>query len=322
MLEPIRIELSLDIMFPSVNCYLIPGEQLTLIDCGVGSQKNWETLQNAVEENGYKISDLEQVIITHEHRDHIGMIPRLLENTKAVIRAPKMIEGWFKHPDEMRKPYIQFLEKLLNSLGFPDDKLKQCGTFLDFLRRFPTIKEMDRFEFFEEGDFLRFGNTDWEVLNTPGHCPTQHVFLQKEEKRLVSSDMILPIAPMPIVTEDPNNLGEPVRALRQLLDSFERLRVFEIEKVYPGHGPEFSGANPMIDKQLARIKMRKNECFEAVQSGLKTPYAINRKMYPYQTVPPDFSGMYMVLGYLDLLVEEGSVVKIVDTNGHLNFELS
>lgn len=321
MIEPIRIELSLDIMFPSVNCYLVPGEQLTLIDCGMDRQNNKETLEKKLSENGFKISDLKQIIITHEHRDHIGMLPFLIENTNAIIRAPKMIEGWFSRPNEMRKPYIQFLEKLLNSLGFPDDKLKQCGIFLDFLRQFPIIEKMDRFEFFEEGDFLIFGNRKWEVLNTPGHCPTQHVFLQKEEKRLVSSDMLLPIAPMPIVTEDSNNLGQPVRALRQLLDSFERLRVFEIEKIYPGHGLEFADANELIDKQLDRIQMRKAECYEAVKSGLRTPYQINRKMYPYQTVPPDFSGMYMVLGYLDLLEEEGSVTISIDDIGHLNFQL-
>lgn len=321
MIEPIRIELSLDIMFPSVNCYLVPGEQLTLIDCGVDSQENWETLQKVVEANGFRISDIKQVIITHEHRDHIGMLPRLIENTDAVIRAPKMIEGWFSQPDEMRKPYIQFLEKLLNSLGFPDDKLAQCDVFLDFLRRFLTIENLDRFEFFEEGDFLNFGNISWEVLNTPGHCPTQHVFLQKAEKRLVSSDMLLPIAPMPIVTFDPEKPDQPVRALRNLLDSFERLRVFEIEKVYPGHGPEFFDANAVMDRQLARIQMRKKECLEAIVSGLITPYDINRKMYPYQTVPPDFSGMYMVLGYLDLLVEEGSIVKKQDGKRYLNFEV-
>ena len=134
---------------------------------------------------------------------------------------------------------------------------------------------MERFEFFEEGDFLSFGNTQWEVLNTPGHCPTQHVFLQKEEKQLISSDMLLPIASMPIVTFDPENPNQPVRALRNLLDSFERLRAFDIEKVYPGHGPEFKDANSLMNKQLARIEMRKNECLEAVKSGLKTPYAIN-----------------------------------------------
>jgi glyoxylase-like metal-dependent hydrolase (beta-lactamase superfamily II) len=121
------------------------------------------------------------------------------------------------------------------------------------------------------------------------------VFLQKEEKRLVSGDMLLPVAPMPIAYDDPSQPGQPIRALSQLLQSFERLRAFEIQTVYPGHGKVFSDANAMIDKQLARIKMRK------------------------QMMPPDFSGMHMVLGYLDLLEEEGLIEKRLDENGVMNF---
>lgn len=319
MIEPIRIEVSLDVMFPSVNCYLIPGKQLTLIDCGLDTPQNWEKLQKVFHEHGYQVSDLEQIIITHEHRDHIGLLPKLLEETNATIRAPKMIEAWFSKPDEMKKQYKQFLKVLIESLGFPDDKLKDLETFLSMLRKFPTIKKMERFEFFEEGDFLAFGNTEWETLNTLGHCPTQHIFLQKEERRIFSSDMILAIAPMPIVVEDPKQTGHAIPALLQLLDSFERLRKFEIEKIYPGHGPMFTNANQTFDKQIARIEMRKGECLAAVQSGLQTPYQINRKMYPYHNIPPNFSGMHMVLGYLDLLMKEELVTKSTNKKGHLCF---
>lgn len=45
IIEPIQIELSLGIMFQFVNCYLIPGEQLTLIDCGLDSDENWIDFQ-------------------------------------------------------------------------------------------------------------------------------------------------------------------------------------------------------------------------------------------------------------------------------------
>ena len=45
LIEPIQIDLSLGIMFQTVNCYLIPGEQLTLIDCGLDSEENWMDFQ-------------------------------------------------------------------------------------------------------------------------------------------------------------------------------------------------------------------------------------------------------------------------------------
>lgn len=319
--EPIRIEISLGLMFQTVNCYLVPGDQLTLIDCGLYSEENWNHLKERINAHGYQLSEIEQVIITHEHRDHTGLLPEIMAHSNAIVRAPKPIEGWFSRPDEMKKKQGEFNLKLFKSLGFPPKQLKQVSHYFinEIMGR--KIDEMDRFYFFKEGDMLRIGEEDWEVLNTPGHCPNQFVFLQKEQKKVFGSDMLLPITPMPIVVENPKVPGEPTRSLYDLLHSFERLVRFNIKTVYPGHGPVFVDANMMIEKQLARIEMRKEECFEAIKNGCSTPFLINRKMYPYQIMPPDFSGMFMVLGYLDLLEEEGRVKKVYEEDGIVTLHL-
>ena len=320
-IEPIRIEIPLGIMFQTVNCYLIPGEQLTLIDCGLYSEENWNFFQERINAHGYKVSDIEQVIITHEHRDHIGMLPEIMAHSNAIVRAPKVIEGWFSRPDEMKIKQGKFNAKLFKTFGFPQDLLEQVSRFFEGEMMGRQIEEMDRFSFYEEGDVLRIGEEDWDILNTPGHCPNQFVFLQKEQKRIFGSDMLLPITPMPIIVEDPNNSGQSTRSLHDMLHSFERLVSYNIETVYPGHGPVFVDANAMIEKQLARIEMRKEECFEAIKNGFATPYQINREMYPYQNMPPDFSGMFMVLGYVDLLEEEGRVSKSYNEDGGVTLHL-
>lgn len=311
-LEPIRIEISLGIMFQTVNCYLIPGDQLTLIDCGLYSEENWKHLQERINAHGFQVSDIEQVIVTHEHRDHTGLLPEIMEHSNAVVRMPKAIEGWFSRPDEMKKKQGEFNAKLFKTLGFPPEQLAQVSQFFEGEILGRKIEAMERIRFFEEGDTLRIGEEDWEILNTPGHCPNQFVFLQKEQKRIFGSDMLLPITPMPIIVEDIQRVGQPTRSLHDLLASFSRLLQFDIQTVYPGHGPVFVDANAMIEKQLARIEMRKEECFDAIKNGFETPYQINRKMYPYQNMPPDFSGMFMVLGYVDLLEEEGRIMKNYD----------
>ena len=320
-IEPIRIEIPLGIMFQTVNCYLIPGEQLTLIDCGLFSEKNWHHLQERINAHGFRISDIEQVIITHEHRDHIGLLPEIMANSDAVIRAPKVIEGWFSQPEEMKRLQGDFNGRLFKSLGFPKEQLAKVFHFFEGEVMGRKVEAMDRFHFYQEGKMLRIGEEDWEILNTPGHCPNQFVFIQKEQKRIFGSDMLLPITPMPIIVEDKSNLGQSTRSLHDLLASFQRLLKYDIQTVYPGHGPVFVDANAMIEKQLARIEMRKEECFEAIKNGFSTPYQINRKMYPYQSMPPDFSGMFMILGYVDLLVEEGRIIKKYNKDGIVTLHL-
>ena len=307
-MEPIRIELPLGIMFRTVNCYLIPGEQLTLVDCGFDSEESWDVFQKKIKELGYGVNDIEQILITHEHLDHIGLLPRIMEFSKATVQAPKMIEGWFARPDEMKATALSFIKRLYSKVGIPEGIQKKGLKFSDRIHSYPAIEDLGRFEFFAEGDLVQIGNADWEVLNTPGHCPTQFVFLQKEEKQIFGSDMLLPIAPVPIIYEDPDQPGTVNRALKDLLASYERLKALDLRTVYPGHGPIFSDANAMIAKQLARIQTRKSECQELYRSGLTTVYEIHQKMYPDHQLPPNFSGIHMILGYLDLLREEGESI--------------
>ena len=317
IIEPHRIEIPLGIMFHTVNCYLFPGKELTLVDCGLQSEGNWNILQTEIKKHGFDVKEIDQLIITHEHPDHIGLLHEILDASHCKVKAPEIIKRWFSDPDEMTELERTFTIKMLSSLGFPKDELAASLKFLQSSKPFKKIKDLARFEYFKEGDYLEIGHSKWEALNTPGHCPSQFVFLQAEQRRLISGDMLLPIAPMPIVVENPNDEGEPVQALKQLLASFERLRLYEIGTVYPGHGEIFSDANAMIDKQLARMKMRKEECFEAIKSGMNTPYQVNRQMYPYQTMPPDFSGMHMVMGYIDLLRTEGRIIVQKDDEGQL-----
>ena len=316
---PIRIELQLGIMFQSVNCYLMPGDALSLIDCGLYTEENWFLLQQELKKHGYSISDLEQVIITHEHRDHIGMLPEIMANSHAKILAPKAIKGWLEQPDQMDRKEVEFTRKLLANLGFPEEVLQQAYQFFDAREIGRPIKETSRIQYYQEGEKLHLGNSAWEILNTPGHCPTQHIFLEEGAARVFGSDMLLPIAPMPIPVEDKGEQDPETGALASLLSSYERVKAYDIQEVFPGHGPIFSGANGVIERQLTRIGMRKEECFEAVKSGYSTPYEVNRKMYPYQQTPPDFSGLYMVLGYLQLLQMEGKIQKVDKESSALSF---
>jgi glyoxylase-like metal-dependent hydrolase (beta-lactamase superfamily II) len=58
-----------------LNCYLITGDGLTLIDTGLPGM--WSQLLEALATVGATPEDLDAVVLTHGHFDHVGMSDRL-----------------------------------------------------------------------------------------------------------------------------------------------------------------------------------------------------------------------------------------------------
>ena len=63
----------------SVNFYLVKQEKsLTLIDAGFNTDECWEALQHTLKQNGYELHDITEILLTHHHIDHIGLVNRIV----------------------------------------------------------------------------------------------------------------------------------------------------------------------------------------------------------------------------------------------------
>ena len=93
-----------------------------------------------------------------------------------------------------------------------------------------------------------------------------------------------------------------------------------IQQVFPGHGKPFSNHRRLIQRQQERIEQRKQQCLALVADGASTVGEITAIMY--SRFPPNarFSGISMVVGYLDLLLDEGLLIRKV-VNGVWQFEV-
>jgi len=69
-----RIAVPTPFLVGRVNCYLIEDEPLTLIDTGPNSGKSLDVLAQGLAERGRRIEDLELIVITHQHMDHLGLL--------------------------------------------------------------------------------------------------------------------------------------------------------------------------------------------------------------------------------------------------------
>ena len=66
----------------SGNAILVrTAEAVLLVDCGVGVRR----LQRALATIGLTIADIDAVLISHEHSDHIQELPRFIRQHTAVL---------------------------------------------------------------------------------------------------------------------------------------------------------------------------------------------------------------------------------------------
>ena len=84
--------------------------------------------------------------------------------------------------------------------------------------------------FIEEGDIIKFGNSEFEIIFTPGHAPGHVCLVNKKENITLSADVLfhLSIGRTDLPMADHETLLNSIR---------EKLFVLDDEMiVYPGHG--------------------------------------------------------------------------------------
>lgn len=223
------------------NVYLFKSKQgLVLIDTSVvGSIK---MLEPQLKRNGFQLSDISHILITHAHVDHVGGLAEIQGATRAEvwvheIDAPFVRVG--KPP-----PYMEF-----SGLSLQD---KLVGNFINaFVGKeqpaAPVHRELKCNEILDEL---------WEglgLLHLPGHSPGHSGFYFSKERLLIGGDVMMHLTP---------RLTRPVAAfttdMKQADESILQVAKMNLSTLGVGHGESFIGtAAGAIQKLSAKIQQQR-----------------------------------------------------------------
>ena len=69
----------------SVNAWLLVGDPVTLIDTGPRDDAALSALEDGLRREGLRIEDIELVLATHHHLDHVGLAATIQRRASATV---------------------------------------------------------------------------------------------------------------------------------------------------------------------------------------------------------------------------------------------
>src|SRR3954453_19770070 len=104
-----------------VNCYLIEDEPLTLLDTGPNSGKALDELEQALAKLGRKVEDIELVVLSHQHMDHLGLAGIVARRSGAEGAALEALAPWAAAYGPNMAADDEFAEAIMARHGIPQE---------------------------------------------------------------------------------------------------------------------------------------------------------------------------------------------------------
>ncbi|HOO90890.1 MAG TPA: MBL fold metallo-hydrolase [Syntrophales bacterium] len=148
-----------------VNSVIVFGDKILLID--TGTKGNADHIFSYIQGNGRDISDLDTVILSHSHPDHIGSAAEIKRRTGCTILAHEGERDW-----------IEDIEAQVKARPVP--------AFFDLVDESVTIDG-----FLEHGQMLAVDeDVSLSIIHSPGHSKGSINILFPEDRILFTADSI------------------------------------------------------------------------------------------------------------------------------------
>jgi glyoxylase-like metal-dependent hydrolase (beta-lactamase superfamily II) len=293
-----------------VNCYLIDDDPLTLVDTGPNSGRSLVELESALAARGRRIDDLERIVITHHHTDHLGLVGILAERSGADVCALEALApvvedfaGYANRNDDLA-------QALMLRHGIPPDVVAALAQVSLAYRGWGGSAPVS--QPLSDGGELAFASRRFQVLHRPGHSPGDTVFYDPEDGTLIAGDhLIKHISSNPLITRPLDGSEERPRTLLTYLASLRLTRELAVSTVLPGHGDEFGGHAALIDERFEMHERRARRIAELIAERPRSAHEIAQSIWGDVAVTQAFLTLSEVLGHVDLLLEWGEVTSEV-----------
>jgi len=271
-----RIEIDVDWPPGHVACYLVAGPEPILIDAGMAGKESAAAFREGFEETGLSMTDIEHLVVTHPHVDHIGQVAAVLDAADPTLYAPVGArERLGQDTDTLAAAVRKNAAEAGLKGAFLDEAVEKSVESLERNRELLDPEAVDHWVTDEE--VLTLGGSSLQAIHTPGH-QADHLCFRGEisgESVLFAGDILLePFRSVVIHTGLDDGVTEGVGAFYRSLD---RLDEIDAERVYPGHGPPHDRLQEMIDRSRGSLDRMLDRACETAADEPLTPLELAEK---------------------------------------------
>ena len=312
-----------------INTYLLDDDPLTLIDTGPNSGLALDALESELAKLGKKIEDLELIVVSHQHMDHLGLTEILARRSGAPVAALGSLVPCLAQYDEWMEADDRFAAAVMLRHGIPEETCLALRSVSRSFRGWGAATTVT--QPLEEGDVLKFRDRTLTVHHRPGHSPSDTIFFDADNRTLLAADhLIASVSSNPLIArpldapleqaEDAGKLARP-KSLMIYLDSLAKTREMEaIDLILPGHGPGFTDHVELIDQRFRLHERRADKLYGLIAERPRSGYDLAQSLWGNVAVTQAYLTLSEALGHVDVLISEGRVAEHFDDDGIAYFE--
>ena len=294
-----------------VNTYLLEDDPLTLVDSGPNSGKALDELERQLDALGHRIEDLELVIVTHQHIDHLGLVDIVANRSGAEVAAIDLAVPFLENFGDDAERDDEEAAALMRRHGISEEVVRALRQVTGSFRAWGSKIKVSRP--LHDGELLDLRDRSLEVQHRPGHSPSDTVFWDGERRILLAADhLIKHISSNPLISRPLDGSGQRTQALVTYLESLKRTRELPAEIVLAGHGEPITGHVALIDSRFAMHQRRAEKLYGLISEQSRTGHELAQAIWGDVAVTQAFLTLSEVIGHVDLLVNAGYVREVAD----------
>lgn len=292
-----------------VNTYLLEDDPLTLVDSGPNSGKALDELERQLDSLGHGLEEIELILVTHQHIDHMGLVDIVAQRSGADVAAIDILAPFLARYSEDAELDDQHAAALMRSHGIPDDMVAALRSVSSSFRAWGSKATVTRR--LADGELIELRDRTLEVQLRPGHSPSDTLFWDQRRRILLGGDHLIGhISSNPLLARPLDGGEGRPRALVNYLESLRLTRELDAEIILPGHGEPVTDHVALIDSRFAMHERRAAKLLELIRGEPQTAHQLAHHLWGNVAVTQAFLTLSEVVGHMDLLLARGQATEL------------